>query len=84
MSERTPRDWLVDQIAEILRGEEAVLDPADADNLAHVIVDGLLSTEAGPRIELDEILRELKLPHSQDREQSEDDFHGDTKRRRGS
>ena len=61
MSKRTPRSWLVDRIAEILSRETSVLDPLDADNLAHVIVDGLLSTEAGPRIELDEILMELKL-----------------------
>ena len=84
MRKRSSREWLTDRISTILKGEEAVLDPLDADNLAHVVVDGLFSTEAGPRIELDEIFRELKLLHNPDREQSEDDFHGDTKRRRGS
>ncbi len=84
MSEKTPRNWLVDRISTILKGCEEVLDPMDADNLAHVIVDELLSTEAGPRIELDEILRELKLSCNPDRAQREDDFHGDTQRRRGS
>lgn len=61
VSDKTAREWLVDRIEAILREEESVLDPADADNLAHVIVDRLFSKD-GPRVEqkIDEVLRAAK------------------------
>ncbi len=42
------QQWLTDRLSVIFREEEAVLDPADADNLAHVVAERLCQDSIGP------------------------------------
>lgn len=50
MSERTQefQEWLTDRLSALFREENAILDPDDADNLAHTVAEQLCQDSVGP------------------------------------